>query len=475
MRRILFIYFLVFISCQKKGTIDTNLPQAYQNSTTKPYYSKPQLPKSKNNSFIIVNATIIDGLGQPSLDNQTVIIEHGIIKKIGDSHKITPPEGLTIINAKGKTLIPGLVGVHNHLHIPQFPFVGLKAAQLYLANGVTSIQTCGAALPNPEIRLAKNIALGKIIGPDIYTSGPFITGKGGNINMIIPKSEDHLRDTLNYWIEKGVQWFKAYRHIEPKYLKLLIEQSHQNNVKVAAHLCSITFEDAIRMQVDKLEHGLNSISDFRHDKTEGICNGSRTYIDSLDLNSSEVQHLLDLMVEKKIALTSTLAIYESSIPQRVHVDEISYNIMSPYLKKRYLEHKQSAQKNSDSTRLRRMKRIMNFEYQFYKKGGLLTAGVDAGRHVLPGFGDLRNFELLIDAGFTVEEAIKIMTSNGAAILGDSKIGSIALEQRANLVLINGNLKQQPNNINNIHLVFKDGYAYNPSKILSHLNNSFGVN
>lgn len=117
---------------------------------------------------------------------------------------------------------------------------------------------------------------------------------------------------------------------------------------------------------------------------------------------------------------------------------------------------------------------MAFEYQFFKMGGLLCSGVDAGRHVLPGFGDQRNYQLLIEAGFTTEEAIQIMTSNGAKALGRSDIGLIQSGKRADFVILNGDLKTNDGVIERVETVFKNGIGYNPEKILSEMNGKFGI-
>ena len=146
--------------------------------------------------------------------------------------------------------------------------------------------------------------------------------------------------------------------------------------------------------------------------------------------------------------------------------------MSPFLNLEYQKRRKdyNAQKSIEKIREKRLKRIMEFEYQFFRMGGTLTAGVDAGRHVVPGFGDQRNFELLREAGFKTEEAIKIMTSNGAETLSNSKIGSIEKDKTADFVIINGNIEK---NIRNVELVFKDGYGYDPKLILDELEGKFG--
>lgn len=116
---------------------------------------------------------------------------------------------------------------------------------------------------------------------------------------------------------------------------------------------------------------------------------------------------------------------------------------------------------------------MKFEYQYYKKGGLLCAGVDAGRHVLPGFGDQRNYELLIEAGFTTEEAVQILTGNGAKALVRQDIGTIQVGKRADFIILDGNLSKDATVIKNVETVFKKGIGYDSEKILNGLTGKFG--
>ncbi len=427
--------------------------------------------KYDSNSIALTNATVFDGKGNPAKENQTIVVENGYFKAFGQNSEIDIPENATVINLKGKTVIPGIVGVHNHLHIPRFPFIGEIASKLYLASGVTTIQTCGAASPQQEIELSKKIEKGQVIGPNIVTSGPYFTGKGGNPNMIIPESEEQIRDTIRYWTQKGVRWFKVYRNTSPKDLETIVDEAHKQGAKVTGHLCSITFEQAAHIGIDGIEHGLNSASDFRNNKTFGICDGSREYMDELVIDSEEVKNLQNLIIDNNVFLTSTLAIYEASVPERAFADERTLNVMSPILVSEYTDRRKNFDSMGlkDNIRQKRLKRIMQFERQFYKMGGTLTAGVDAGRHVLPGFGDQRNFELLKEAGFTNQEALKVMTANGAKVLSNPDIGSIEVGKKADFVVIDGQIE---NSIRNAALVFKDGYGYNPKLILEDIKGKF---
>jgi hypothetical protein len=432
--------------------------------------------KYNSKALAFTNTTIVDGTGSAIKYNQTLLIENGIFSAVGNSDKIKIPKKATIINLKGKTIIPGIVGMHNHLHIPQFPDVGDVAAKLYLASGITTIQTCGAASPYKELELSKKIANGNQIGPDIIPSAPFITGVGGNPNMIIPRNETHLRDTIQHWLNQGVKWFKVYRNITPDDLKIVIDEAHKNNAKVRGHLCSVTFEEASKWGIDAIEHGLNSTSDFRTKKEFGVCGGSREYIDEIDIDSPQVIELQRLMIDNGVVLTSTLSVFEASIPNRAIADERTLQAMSPYLKNQYFKRRKAFDEQlNDLTRNNRLKRIMQFEHQYFKLGGILCSGVDAGRHVLPGFGDHRNYQLLIEANFSTEEAIQIMTSNGAKALERSDIGKIQVGKKADLVILNGNLVEDSSIIKNVETVFKSGFGYDPKKILNETTSEFGVN
>jgi len=471
------IFLLVtFISCKENSKTELAVLNSVINSTGEQIeLTQNVLKYVKYNSKIIAltNATVFDGNGSSVKKNQTLVIVNGYFQSIGQDSIINIPENATVINLEGKTIVPGIVGVHNHLHIPHFPFIGKEASKLYLASGVTTIQTCGSASPQKEIELSEKIKNGQSIGPNIITSGPYFTGKGGNPNMIIPRDEKHIKDTIQYWTKKGVRWFKVYRNTKPNDLEIIIKEAHKHNAKVTGHLCSITFAQAINLGIDGIEHGLNSTSDFRKNKTFGICDGSREYIDEIIIESEKVKQLHQLMVDKNVFLTSTLAIYESSIPKKSFADKRTLNAMSPFLVSQYQERRKRYDnlKSNDNLREKRLKRIMAFEYQFFKMGGTLTAGADAGRHVLPGFGDQRNFELLKEAGFTTEEVLKIMTSNGAKVLSNSEIGSIEKGKKADFVVIVGNIDKS---IRNVELVFKDGYGYDPKLILQEVKGKFGI-
>ncbi len=119
---------------------------------------------------------------------------------------------------------------------------------------------------------------------------------------------------------------------------------------------------------------------------------------------------------------------------------------------------------------------MDFEVAFVRAGGLMGAGVDPTGNggALPGFGDQRNYELLLEAGFSPVEAIQIMSANGARILGMDDLGTIEPGKLADLVVIDGDPVGTPAEIRNVTIVFKDGVGYDSAKLIESVRGVVGI-
>jgi hypothetical protein len=125
---------------------------------------------------------------------------------------------------------------------------------------------------------------------------------------------------------------------------------------------------------------------------------------------------------------------------------------------------------------RTLKKEMEFEYAFSQAGGLLLAGLDPTGMggVIAGFGDQREVELLVEAGFTPVEAIHIATANGAQFLGElDRIGTIAVGKQADLVVIKGDPSQKIDDIENVETVFKDGIGYDSAQLIESVRGVVG--
>lgn len=425
---------------------------------------------------VLQDVKIIDGSGlKNALVNQSIVIYGDKIITICHKDSIKHPEKAKVLNLNGHTVIPGIIGTHNHLRLPDVA-IPYSATRLYLACGVTTIQTCGTANAKDEIELAKNIREGISPGPEIVNSSPYFTGDDGKPHFIHPKNEKHLQDTMQYWIDKGVKWFKVYMNTNPEDLKFMIKYAHERGVKVAGHLCSITYEEAAKMGIDAIEHGFTYSYDHADGKIQGKCSGSNSFRSLTDISSEEVRMVQQCLIENNVALSSTPAALECQLHARVDQSSRVLEVMSPSLRAKFGSRVRKMQKAGDKWYFKEiwLTKSMEYDLAFYRAGGLLTAGPDPMHLNMPGFGDQRNYELFIEAGFSPTEAINVMTFNGAKLLELDDRGLIAVGKKADLIVINGDLEENPSMIKNMEIVFKDGYGFSPEKLLEDVKGLVGI-
>lgn len=436
-------------------------------------YVKSYLAFEERN-IALVNVKLVDGTGAETRAHQTILLSNGLIEKIGSVDSVEVPSNYRSLDLAGSTVIPGIVGTHNHLRFPQgaLLFTGPRA---YLAAGVTTIMTCGTGNPEEEISLSKAIKEGREPGPTIVNSGPYFTGPEGKANFVRFTNEQEVRDTIDYWFDRGVRWFKTYRNTPPESLKVIVDQVHKRGGKVTGHFCATTYEEAAKIGVDAVEHGFIHSFDHSEGKEEGVCSGRRNFRTELDINSEEVKRIHELLIENHVVLSSTLSIFEAQVPSRAFAEERSLELLAPYHVEAYQARRARMDEKGDSWYFKEkwLKQSMMYDRLFFELGGLLTAGPDPGLHSLPGFADQRNYELFTEAGFSTTDAIKVMTLNGAKSLGLEQLGSIEEGKQADLVVLDGNLEQDSSMIRNVEFVIKNGWAYDPEKLFSDVKGHMG--
>lgn len=421
----------------------------------------------------LTNVKVIDGTGAPSKTAQTVLIENNLIAEIGPFDEVKVPEEFHVIDLRNKTLIPGIVGTHNHMRMHRGALLA-TSPRLYLACGVTTIQTCGTGNPYEELAITKSINRGEQPGPQIINSGPYLTGPDGKSNFIRFTDEKMIRDTISYWAKQGVKWLKVYRHTRPQDLKIILDEAHKHQLKVAGHLCATTYEEAATLGIDAIEHGFIASYDHAPDQAVGSCSGNTSFRSDVEVNSEEVKQVQQTLIDHGIALSSTLAVFEV-LPPTAEADSRDLEIMSP----RHLEAYYHRQKRKEELgaewwfKEEWFQKCVQYDLQFFKQGGFVVAGSDPEAHNLPGFGDQKNYEIFIKAGFKAEEAIQIMTSNGAKLLELENLGTIQKGKIANLVVLDGDLEADPSTIRAVQTVFKDGIGYDPQRLIESIKGNVG--
>lgn len=466
-----------------------------------------QAPSAEVRKFISVDqplvaltgVRVIDGTGAPPLENRTVILRDGRIEAIMDAGA-APPAGARVLALPGRTVMPGLVGMHNHLmytaslnldeddKLPPPGFfvteIAFSAPRMYLAAGVTTMRTTGSVEPYTDLNIRRAIDSGRIPGPHLDVTGPYLEGKGSVFPQMTAIDEvAEVRRTVDFWSHEGVTSFKAYMNIPADVLGAAIDEAHKHGAKLTGHLCSVDYRTAARLGIDNLEHGpIFTDSEFVPNRKKDVCpSGSQIAAswDKLDIDGPQVQSLIHDLIEHKVAVTSTLPVFESFVATRPVLSRKQQAMMSAESLRSHLAARAAAATSpARAAQLEAsLKKEMAFERAFVRAGGLLLAGPDPTGNggVLPGFGDQRELELLVEAGFTPLEAIHIATANGARFLGRlDRIGTVEAGKNADLVVVNGDPSRRINDVENVEIVFKDGVGYDPAKLNASVRGMVGT-
>ena len=432
---------------------------------------------------VLTNATIIDGTGAGPKANQTIVIRDGKIADVGSS--VSVPQGARTIDLSGQTVIPGLVGMHDHLFYTaaggREASLGFSGPRLYLGSGVTTIRTTGSVAPYADIGTKHAVDLGQIPGPRIIITAPYITGGTSNAatDMAVVNSPEAARRFVAYWGQEGATWIKAYTDIKRADLAAAIDEAHKRGMKVTGHLCSVSFQEAVDLGIDNLEHGFLTNTDFDAEKKPDMCPAnSMVRVGAANATGEAGRATIKKMVDKKVPMTSTLAVFEMFFPNRPTKDERMLDAMSPEVKQSYMMMRTAIDTSKQWPFTAEMfKNAMAFEKAFVDAGGLLAAGVDPTGFggALPGFGDQRNYELFIEAGFTPAQAVQIMTANGAKILGvHDSLGTVEPGKLADIVVLAGDLAADPGAIRKVTTVFKDGIGYDSATLIAAVKGRVGI-
>jgi imidazolonepropionase-like amidohydrolase len=485
------------------------LVQAQQSAApAKPVLSKEVLKYVRVQAarIILAHVRVIDGTGSAAVEDQNLVLEGGKIAAIQPGADVPAAKDVTVLDLRGYSVLPGMVGMHDHLFyiarpnlnsrwhsdqplvVPQMTF---SAPRLYLAGGVTTMRTTGSVETYSDLNLRREIDAGNLPGPHMDVTGPYLEGKDSYfLQMNQLSGPDEARDFVNYWADRGVTSFKAYMNITRAELKAAVDAAHKRGIKVTGHLCSVTYKEAAELGIDDLEHGFFVNTQLDPKKTPDKCSDSagEYTLGHMDPAGPEARDLIETLVKHHVAITSTLPVFESGgIPGRPPLRQAMLDAMSPQAREAYMYRRvppikepaatpTSAVDADDADWPSLFKRDMQLERAFVAAGGLLLAGPDptGDGGVLPGFGDQREIELLVEAGFSTLEAIKIGTLNGATYLGkQDQIGSIGAGKNADLVVVKGNPSTRIADIENVEIVFKDGIGYDSQKLLDSVQGRYG--
>ena len=428
------------------------------------------------------NVRVIDGTGAPAREGQSVIIREGRIEALGPTATTPVPAGARTIDLAGRTVIPGLVMVHEHLFYPVGPGVYGNVAEsfvrLYLAGGVTSMRTGGNMNGYGELNIKKAIDRGDKAGPWIDATAPYVNGPNPFAQMQSLTTPAEARRFVDFWADQGATSYKGYMQVSRDVLGAAIRQAHARGLKVTGHLCSVTYREAAALGIDNLEHGFLAATDFVTDKKPDECPGQgkgQQSVNATDVRSPAFTSLVSDLVERKVAITSTLTVFETFAPGRPLPPGV--DVLLPELRDAYLKQFEMTSRMSQSIYSNLLPKAMAMELAFARAGGLLIAGTDptGGGGVIAGYSNQRALELLVEAGFSPVEAIRVGTLNGAIYLGRERlVGSIEVGKQADLMIVNGDPSTRIADIRNVEFVFKQGIGYDPQKLINSVKGRVGL-
>ena len=433
----------------------------------------------------LTNVTVIDGTGAAPKRQQTIVIKGGVIQAVGATGQVTVPAGARTMDLAGRSVMPGYVMLHEHLFYPSgggavYNEQGYSFPRLYLAGGVTTMRTAGNMAGYADLNIKKAIDEGTMLGPSIDVTAPYLEGPGLPIPQVKAlKDANDARTMVNYWANEGATSFKAYMHITRAELGAAAQEAHKRGLKITGHLCSVTFREAAALGIDDLEHGFIVASDFVPDKKPDECppgNAVQRSFATLDVNSAAVRDLIAELVRRRVAITSTLTIFETFSASQPSAPAKVLDALLPETRRQYEQRRAAIIQAADTTS-NMVRREMQLEKMFSDAGGLLVVGTDPTGFggVVAGYSNQRALELLVQAGFSPLDAIKIATLNGAKYLGrDAKIGTIAAGKQADLVVVRGDPSAKIEDVENVEIVFKRGIGYDSAKIFESVKGRVGL-
>jgi enamidase len=434
---------------------------------------------------LLRNAQLFDGTAQPPREHMSVLIREGRIADVKPDAELKAPAGALVKDLSGGALMPGFVLLHEHLFYPtergSYGAFFQSFPLLYLAGGVTTMRTAGSMSPYADLNTWKDIRDGKAPGPDMDVTAPFLNGIQAFVAQVprLVDAADAVRQ-VNYWADVGATSYKGYMHLTGEQLEAIVKAAHERKAKVTAHLCAVTYAEATAMGIDNLEHGFFASTDFVDGKQPDVCpsgDAGPKSLDALAVDDPRMAALQRRMIERRVALTSTLTIFETFSHGRPMAPAAALDLLMPQLREQYVSRYTAIQRGGPNPYGRILAKDMAWEKQFHDAGGLLVAGTDPTGYggVIPGYSSLRQFELLREAGFDAATTVQVMTANGATYLGRSAdVGRIAPGLRADLVAFTAPLDATKPALPEVAWTMKAGRAWDRAKILNAWKGQVGL-
>ncbi|HEX8338583.1 MAG TPA: amidohydrolase family protein [Pyrinomonadaceae bacterium] len=413
--------------------------------------------------LVFKGANLFDAETGETRPATTVVVEGNRVKAVSPDGKVELPRNAEVIDARGKTLLPGLWDMHVHLG----PYDGL----MHLAAGVTSVRDL-ANDTETLLALKARYESGGEVGPRVLMSG-FMDGRGpyAGPTKVFVDTEDEARAAVDNYARLGFTGVKIYSSIKPELVPGIIRLAHARGLRVSGHVPAfMTAEQFVKEGADELQHVnflfLNFLfDDVKDTRTPARFTAVADRAATIDLSSERVRSFVALLRERKVVVDPTVGIYEGMFndrPGRVAVGFAAVaDRLPPQVRRGLLAGGLPVPEGKDERYRESTKALLRMVKLLYDAGVALVAGTDS----MPGFALQRELELYAEAGIPPREVLRIATIGAARVMKrDGELGSVAPGKLADLILVEGNPAERIADIRRVSLVVKDGGVYEPAAL-----------
>jgi imidazolonepropionase-like amidohydrolase len=411
--------------------------------------------------ILVTNANYVDVESGKLVEGKSIIIVEGKIGNIVDADSIEASDKYTVIDASGKTLIPGLWDMHGHL--------SKSDGLLNIPAGVTNVRDMGNTHDN-VVAVEKLAEDAEIIGGDVYRAGfmdresPYAMKMGQTVDSL-----EEAKKGVDWYADRGYIQIKTYSSMEPEWVKPLAEHVHKRGLRLSGHIPAfMTAEEAVDAGFDEIQH-INMI--FLNFLGKNIDTRKRLRFSivgekahELDLNSKEVNDFIAKLAEKGIEVDPTVSTFNSLFRKSGVIDpEIApvYEHLPANVARGYTKPVMDISSEQRDAYDKSIKAMSAMVKKLHENGVPIVPGTDA----IAGFTLHRELELYADAGISNADVLKLATLGSAKVVGNDKnVGSIAVGKQADLVFVDSNPLEDISNLRQIALVIKAQRIYKPDDI-----------
>lgn len=399
--------------------------------------------REKNKTTAFKNVNVITMHSDKVLHNQTVVVEGGIIKYIGNSSEVKILGDAVIIDGQGKYLMPGLTDMHTHILMSKNDLL------LYIANGVTSVRNMAGIKEftlNPVMNIKNHIDLknkikeGRLLGPTIYTAGQILESEDGPsfVTPLYIKADtaEEAVKAVEITKSKGFEFVKVYNKMPLKAFEAALSKAGEYRLRVIGHVphAADLKEVISKKQLHTIEH----------------LSGYTNPFDGFKIPANSIDEYARLTAKMGIWNCPTIVVWQNLVPESQledsnklpfmkYTSESARKVWESNIKtfNKYVKDKKEGFNKMPSEHI---EDFFHMTFKLHESGAPLLLGTDSGTlNVVPGFSIHQELRNLVKSGLTPYEAIKTGTYNAALCMDKlDEYGTIEVNKRADLMLLNAN-------------------------------------